>query len=495
MSYTHPDPHRSLEGISRPKSARAKPRHKVVKSLGSTASRSAVTNSNLPKSRGISATGPAAPRRGLRQFFSHPPSAKQAALFGLLVIALTGVLLVVRLLLTANKIIVRDDGAAALTEEVDPSLLKGEGDGRVNVLLIGIGGDGHISGDLADSIMIVSVDPISKDVAMLSVPRDLYVKVGQFGSAKINAAHAYGEQYNYPGGGPKLLEQTAAQTFGVPIHYFVRLDFEAFRKAVDIMDGIDVEVKEAINDYAYPDENLSGYQPFVLSAGPQHLDGATALKFARSRYTTSDFDRGKRQQQILAAIKDKALSIGTLVNPLRINSLLVTAGSHVRTDLRVDEMLRLYELAKQVRPEQVSQATLDTAPENYLTSANIGGASVLVPTSGDFGQIRRFVRKLMPDGYLKREQARVTVLNGTNQVGLAEQTADILRSFGYNVVRVDNADRFDYERTQLVDHSGGAMRYTLHYLEKRFGTISQSKPSDPNTDITIIVGNSYTPTE
>ncbi len=407
-----------------------------------------------------------------------------------------GVLLVVTLLgarftLTANKIIVRDEGAAAINQDVDPSQLNIEGDGRINILLIGIGGQQHVAGNLSDSIMVISLDPLSKDVTMLTIPRDLYLQIGDYGANKINAAHVYGEDYDYPGGGPRLLMDTISFHLGVPIHYYTRLDFEGFRQAVNTVGGIELEVKQAINDPAYPDEDLSGFEPFSIAAGQHHLDGNTALKFARSRHTTNDFDRGSRQQQLLVALKDKALSLGTLLNPLKINGLLSAIGDHVRTNISVDDVMKLAEMGKEVDNGRVQRAVLDNSPENYLATQTINSISALVPRSGDFSQLKNYVRHLMPDGYLHREAARITVLNGTSRSGLGEQTAELLRSLGYLVVRVDNAAARDYQQTILHDRTDGRKRYTLNYLQKRFGvkSVPPAAEADMGSDITLIIGS------
>lgn len=431
-----------------------------------------------------------------QRFFRRHPQLKKASVVSISAVFILSSLLVARFFLTANKVFVDGNGAAALDENVDPNLLKGEGDGRINILLIGIGGAEHQAGDLADSIMVVSIDPLSKDVAMLSIPRDLYLPIPNYGSTKINAAHAYGEQYDYPGGGPKLLSETISKNLGVPIHYFARVDFQGFKEGVDTVGGIDVQVKQAIRDYAYPDDRLSGYEPFNLDVGNHHMDGALALKYARSRYTTSDFDRSHRQQQLLTAFKDKALSITTLTNPVKLNSLLSTAGSRLRTDLEVKEILKLIEIAKQIQPTQIINASLTNAPDNYLASQNIGGASALVPKSGDFFDIRHYVRNLMLDGYLKREAATITVLNGTGHAGLAEQTAKILKSYGYKVIKTGNADRSDYRHTEIIDRTSDSKRYTLNYLTKRFGVTARREAFvEGGSDITIVVGSDYTPVE
>ncbi len=198
----------------------------------------------------------------------------------------------------AHKIISRSNGGApALVGSLDPTKLKGEGDGRINILVLGIGGVGHEAPTLSDTMLVLSIDPQTKDTAMLSIPRDLYVKIPATGKyatqySKINAANAYG--------GPELAAKVVSSVIGVPIHYYILVDFSGFRQAVDAVGGVDVTVGKAIYDPEYPcDNEKGGYCPFSVAAGPQHMNGTVALRYARSRKSTSDFDRAARQQQII----------------------------------------------------------------------------------------------------------------------------------------------------------------------------------------------------
>jgi LCP family protein required for cell wall assembly len=153
-----------------------------------------------------------------------------------------------KVLLAARHIISRNtgNGAPALAGEIDPTKLKGEGDGRINILMLGIGGPGHDGPYLSDTIMIMSIDPKTKDVAMLSVPRDLWVQIPGYGSAKVNAACAYGESEHYTGGCGALAKDTLSKILDIPIHYYIRVDFSAFRQAVDSVGGVDVNVEKAL---------------------------------------------------------------------------------------------------------------------------------------------------------------------------------------------------------------------------------------------------------
>lgn len=398
-----------------------------------------------------------------------------------------------------GSIIAQNFGASApaLQAQVDPAELKGEGDGRINILLIGVGDGGHQAADLADSIMLVSLDPTTKNVALLSIPRDLYVDIPQYGSAKINAAHAYGEQYDHPGGGPALLKQTLSSTLDVPVHYFIRLDFDGFRRAIDTAGGVTVTLKEPLIDEAYPDEQLSGYGSFSLNAGEHSLDGDTALKYARSRYSTSDFDRSRRQQELLLAFREKVLSAETAANPATIAGLLGDFAGNVKTDLRPDEIVRLAELSAELDEAKVTRAQLDSSEDNFLSFSNIFGASALVPTAGDFSQIQAYVRGLLVDGFIKDEKAGLSLLNGTGQDGLATETAALLRSYGYRVDHIDNASDSGYNQSVIFDYSGDNP-YTLRYLEERFGVSAERRQRPAGAamidiDIEIVIGSDYEP--
>ena len=431
------------------------------------------------------------PAGKLRRLFASKKAKIYASVFTLMLVGGA----VAHFMILANRVMVDNngDGALALQENVDPTQLRGEGDGRINILLIGVGGESHVSGSLADSIILASIDPFSKNVAMLSIPRDLYLEIPGYGYSKINAAHAYGEEYDYPGGGPALLKETVSSALGVPIHYFTRVDFTGFQEGIDTVGGIDVKVEEAIDDYSYPDEGMNGYKHFYLPAGEHHMDGALALKYARSRYTTSDFDRSKRQQKIIMAFKDKALSLGTLANPLKLNELMGNFGNHVQTDLQVNEIMKLAEIAREVSADKVATANLDASPDNYLVFSEMYGASVLVPKSGDFTDIKRYVRSILVDGFIKDEQARIAVLNGTDRAGLANDVNELLRSYGYNVTKVDNAPSQDYTQTVIYDYTNGDKPYTLRYLEQRFGVTAEKRESrdDVKPEIEIILGTDY----
>lgn len=470
----------------------ARPRHSPSKSPKKIQNRAILRTAQFIKGPAVRKLTARTKRRRLKKLL---PSTRRQALFtGASLVVLVLSILAFRFFWTSCKVFVcKDgDGALALQDNVDPTKLRGEGDGRVNILLIGIGGERHVGGDLSDSIVIASLDPISKDVAILSVPRDLYLPIPNYGKDRVNAAHAYGERDNYPGGGPALLKETISQALGVPIHYYARADFDGFKEAINAVGEVEVDVSESIYDYSYPNERTGGYETFQLSAGRQFMNGDTALKYVRSRYSTSDFDRSERQQKLMVAVKDKATSLGTLSNPLKISSLLSSVGNHVKTDLRPEEMAKLTQIAKEVAAGQIARARLDNSPDNYLASANVGGASVLVPRSGDFSQIQAYVRSLFVDGFIKKEAARVEILNGTESAGKAAAVAEILKTYGYQVVSVADAPEKNHARSEIYDYNQGAKPYTLRYLEQRFGAKSERRSNNgSNPDLTLVIGSDY----
>ncbi|MEX0934585.1 MAG: LCP family protein [Candidatus Saccharimonadales bacterium] len=391
-----------------------------------------------------------------------------------------------------SNIMFANIGGNIFRGEVDPSTLRGEGDGRVNIMLLGI----DDAADLSDSIMVVSLDPIAGDVALLSIPRDLWVDIPGFGSAKINAAHAFGERYNYEGGGPALAREVLEETLDIPIHYYGTVNFEGFKEAVDFVGGIEIEVEEDIVDFSYPNENNGGFDPFIISTGVHKMDGETALKYARSRYSTSDFDRSRRQQDILVTLKDKVLSLGTLSNPVKVANLLRSFNRNTDTDLKLEEIMRLVEIAREIDMNEVVHTQLDASEDNFLVFSNMYGQSALVPATGNFLAIQEYVRGLLVDSYIRDEAASLSILNGTLQEGLATETSALLRSFGYTVNNIDNASTRDYEQTVIFDYSGDRP-YTLRYLEQRFGVraLRREPPNSEDTyDIEVVIGRDYAST-
>lgn len=400
--------------------------------------------------------------------------------------------------------------AAALRENVNPDLLKGEGQGRVNILLLGRGGGNHDGPDLTDTMMLASVDPINHTSTLLSIPRDLWVNVPNQGVMKINAAWETGE-FKYIGkiapgstdpkaisAGFSMVDQTVESVMGINIDYNMMVDFQAFQQAVDNVGGVSVNVPTTLVDPTMAWENAGNAT--LATAGIQAFDGTHALNYVRSRETTSDFARGERQRSVLLALKSKIETLGTISNPLKLASLLNTFGNNVQTDLSLGNATRLYSILKGVGGNKVTSIDLDGGAVPgaipYVTTGNINGQSIVLPKAGlfQYGDIQQFIRSQLKDPYITKENSRIFVLNGSTTPGLATTKANELKSYGYNVVQVGNAPSSGWTKTTLVDLTHGKAKYTKNYLQERFNVQAVTSLSDTTiptngADFVIIIGS------
>ncbi len=251
-----------------------------------------------------------------------------------------------------------------------------EDSNRINILAMGIDrrpGEPFIS--RTDSIMVISVDPETDKISILSVPRDLYVVIPGRGRDRVNTAFVYGSTGNNPAGGAQLAMQTIEYNLGISIDHYLLVDFSAVINGVDALGGIDVYVPYDIYDPTFPDMNY-GYDPLYIPAGQHHFDGTTALKYARTRHADNDFYRAERQQQVVLAARDKALSQGIGWLLTNAPNLYQQLEQGIRTDLTLDEMLRIATTVSKIPAENVRNEVIDS---NYVTSYTTEqGASVLI---------------------------------------------------------------------------------------------------------------------
>ncbi len=410
-----------------------------------------------------------------------------------------GLFLGIEVVLAANRVIAKaGKGAPALDGKITASTLKGEGDGRINILVLGIGGYGHSGSDLSDTMMVISIDPKTKDVAMLSIPRDLYVKIPGYGYGKINAANA--------DGGPALAEQVVSGILNLPIHYYIQVDFSGFKQAVDAVGGVDINVATTLYDKMYPCDVGYGICPYYQPAGQIHMNGEAALKYSRCRHDQpvgdcgDDTGRAARQQQVIAALRQKALSAGTLTNPLKIAGLVNAVGDHVKTDLQLNDIEQLALIIKDVDPSKVVNAVPQfTGPNAILMPESNAAGSVLVPRAGEFNysDLQNLAHSIFVDHYITSENALVQVENGSNAAGLGSTVVTSLKASHYNVLPPINAPSL-YAKTEIIDYTGGKKPYTINYLQQRFGVtaVRQTRPANTSTataspDIVVIMGSDY----
>ena len=373
---------------------------------------------------------------------------------------------------------------------------------RVNILLLGIDEREDQYGPWrTDTMIVLTIDPENMTAGMLSIPRDLWVPIPGYSENRINTAHYTGDLKKFPGGGPALATKTVQYNLGIPIHYYVRVNFGGFVEAVDTIGGVEIYVEEEINDPLYPDSAF-GYDPLYIPAGLQHMDGELALKYARTRHSSSDFDRLRRQQQVIMAVRDKVLRFELLPQLLpKLPELLKTVGDAVQTDLQLNEMLNLVQLASQIDDEHIKTAVIDSSMTVDTTTPN--GAQVLIPRRDE---IRAVVDEIFAEpaqvaeeeieedkAKLAEEGAKIIVHNGSAVGNVAAQTSALLKEHGLQVVEFGNAERFDYDTTTIVDYTG--KEYTVQYLA-RLLNISQDNiqpftGSYSEIDIRLIIGADF----
>ncbi len=366
---------------------------------------------------------------------------------------------------------------------------------RMNVLLLGIGGEGHEGSQLTDTIMLASIDLKEKRVGLLSIPRDTAYPLGGGRFEKINSVNAYFEQ-DHPGEGATRTAQAFSTLLGQPIDHVLRIDFDGFAKFIDALDGINVNVERSFTDYQYPTADKK-WMMVSFRKGPQKMDGRTALIYARSRHGNngegSDFARSRRQQIVIMAVRDKLLSLGTLTDHRALANLYTTVTNHIQTDFTPWSALALAPILKDFSSDQVNLQVLTDEPGKELVAANVNGAFMLSPKNPDWSEIRA----LAADPFGKTTQnstnpsttttatkttvpktrPRIEVRNGTTRTGFAAQMAAKLEKNGYEVKAFGNAIRRGYEQTVIYDLTQGKNPEDLAKLKKALqATVSLNPP-------------------
>jgi LCP family protein required for cell wall assembly len=261
---------------------------------------------------------------------------------------------------------------------VVPSVLETGVNGRINLLLLGIdrrGGTGWAY--RTDTIMVATLDQDTRAAGILSIPRDLQLTIPGHGQDRINTANVYGSLQDDPEGGPALLEVTIEANFAIPIDGYLMVDFRAFEQIVDTLGGIEVDVPTRLHDTRYPDPKPGdpyAYKTIHFEPGLQHMDGSHALEYARSRMSTSDFDRAKRQQLVLLAIREKALSLSAIPRWPKLAAMSIDS---IQTNLKIDELLAVAFSAAKIDTSKLKQVVLEH-PLVY-SHRRADGAAVQLP--------------------------------------------------------------------------------------------------------------------
>ncbi len=372
-----------------------------------------------------------------------------------------------------------------LAESADKQL-KGEGRGRINVLLLGMGGKKHEGGYLTDTIILASLDTNNKKVAMVSIPRDLAVMVEGVGLRKINTINALAEMKS-KGSGGLAISQALSDILDIPIDYYIRVDFEGFINIIDELGGIKVYVDNTLDDYRYPIRGREDAEPYEsrfehlhIEKGWQTMDGELALKYARSRHAYgiegSDFARARRQQKIIEAVKEKLMSKSFWLNPKKINNVINELNEHIDTNLKAWEIIKLWRMFKDVKKEDIIHKVLDNSPNGLLVDKiSDEGAYILVPRSGDFTEIQYLVNNIFSDApqelksTVSGEGATVEVRNGTWINGLASKVALDLEKYGFNITRIGNCSRQNFQKSVIYDLTYGEKINSLSVLKEKTG--------------------------
>lgn len=394
--------------------------------------------------------------------------------------------------------------------------LEGEEDDRVNILLLGVGGETHEAGNLTDTIIIASLKPSTKQVSMVSLPRDLISPLN--GWRKINSINAYAEKDD-PGSGGEKTAESIGELLQLPIHYYIRVDFNGFEKIIDELGGVQINVENSFTDYMYPirgreddPDYYSRFEKLSFTAGPTKMDGELALKYARSRHAAgiegSDFARARRQQLLLEAIKNKLLSHQTLLNPVTIGKLVNELNKNLTTNLSAWELLRLWDISKDIDRSQIINKVLNDAPDNYLVAGKgQDGAYILTPRTGNFSEIRTMLRDIFNnlDNYSKtdsrsqniNEAASLFIANGTWITGLAGRTSGTLKEANFSIIGTGNAIERNYEQSVVYDLTTGGKNEALTALKKITGAtqafnspdwLEEYKSGENKSDFLLILG-------
>jgi len=355
-----------------------------------------------------------------------------------------------------------------------------------NVLLVGMDDPGTTKLYRADTIIVVSINRTTGTVTMLSIPRDLYLYIPTVGLDRINTATVWGD-IRKPGSGLNLLIETIRYNFGIQIDRFARVDFVGFEKLIDEVGGLDIAVDCSLTDHI-DFTDFSAYR--TINIGMHHMDGQLALWYARSRKTTSDFERSRRQQVVLRALWHKMKADGLLQN---VPTLWDQVTKIVYTNITLTDVVNMLPLALDLGNTHLRHYQLNSvAAVNYITPA---GAEVLLPKWDVVHQILSWFYTPPTTNSLNAESAKVELLNGTDKPDWSQVAMARLDWSGFTATDNGKADKNDYQTTMIYDYTGGAKPSTLKALARVLNVPAAGIISAPNAnrdyDFRVILGATY----
>jgi len=394
--------------------------------------------------------------------------------------------------------------------------------GYTNILLLGQGHDEHDGKDLTDTIMVASVDPErTKSVVLISLPRDLYfLGTEKMGKGKLNSMYRdYKSYLKFQKGleeddasleAMKELGDEIGRKMGIEMHHVTKIDFIGFVKGVDTLGGIDVDVPYDIIDTEYPNESY-GYETFEIKKGMQHLDGETALKYARSRHTTSDFGRSARQQQIISTVAQKAKDTNIVKDPKKIIDIVNLVSEHLETTMPLGEMIGLADIAQDLDRSRVLTFQMNdrnglygeiiepggflyTPPRNLFE-----GASVLLPVSVPefpvtWRQIQTLVDLMVDERSMHLAKPEFAVLNSTARSGTARKLANEMERYGFGISTIANASSAEQNTSTISaanEEDAALAEFFALLLGMQVAPLPADLPVDEQGKLTIILGEDF----
>lgn len=420
------------------------------------------------------------------------------------IVAYTGIIAFI----ATNKVF--DGGIFGLTQK---QALKEDANGRSNFIIFGTAEDDeggeHGGANLTDSLMVMSVNQKTKDAFMISIPRDLWV---EFGTAclsgyqgKVNEVYScYSEDGKDEAAGAAGLQQKIGAILGLDIQYYVHLNFTAVVELVDAVGGVDVTIESNPKGVGILDRNFDwkcGYRcHYVKYEDGQkvHLDGEHALALSRARnaaggygLAAGNFDREKNQQKIIKALRQKALSAGTLTNLGKVTGIMNALGNNLRTNIATKEIQTLMSIANEISDSAIASLTLVDEEAPLVATCRVGTASAVCPTDGRYSYtaIQAYIKKNSINNPVTREGAKIVVLNGTATTGVAKTEADALTEKGYTISTYDNAPDGVYEAVEIYKIGEGNTA-TAEALKARYSVATiktTAPPTAVNDDVSFVI--------
>jgi len=402
---------------------------------------------------------------------------------------------------TADPAFTPEPGMTPTAPPLDTFTMPEAWDGktRVNLLVMGIDARSpDAANPLTDTMILFTLDPVNNTAGMLSIPRDLWVKIPGSDYNKINTAYSIGERFQLPGGGPALAAKTVENLLGVPVHFYAQVDFKAFVKFIDLIDGVKLTTTESVQ-LNIVDTTFSQW----LEPGTYTLTGELALAYVRYREPNGgDIARSQRQQQVIMAIRDRILHFNMLPKLIqRAPELYESLSQGIRTNLTLEQVIQLaIKVLNDIPREQIAHTAITFQDATPGTSPD--GLAILRPIPDRIRAVRDSVfggggaidvqDPATMLNVLAEEGATVSIMNGSSTGGLAERTTEYLKSQGVNVVEQGNAAYSTYTTITFY----GAKPYTLNYLVKFLGVTEPYRITyayDPNAPIhiSVVLGDDF----